>query len=86
MERTADLPASSRAWPTTLPTGQVVVGEGPVRSTGFSRVLPGVSVLDAQDVKYDALILRFTVALELDAQDAIYDALILRFTEPFLTS
>ncbi len=51
-----------------------------MRSTGFSRVLPGFSVLDAQDVIYDAVSLRFGVGFELDAQDAMYDALILRFT------
>jgi len=52
---------------------------------GFSRVFPGFSVLDAQDVIHDALILRFTVALELDAQDAMGDALILRFRTPCVT-
>ena len=82
------LPAASRAWPTTLPNRTGGGGGGPgaehrffASFARFSRVLPGFSVLDAQDVIYDAVSLRFGVGFELEAQDAMYDALILRFTD-----
>jgi len=92
MERTADLPAASRAWPTTLPNRTGGGGGGPgaehrffASFARFSRVFPGFSVLDAQDAMCDAVSLRFIAGLELDAQDVMGDALILRFTAPRMT-
>ena len=55
---------------------------GPVRSTGFSRVLPGVSVLEAEGVKCDVLILRNVAAPEPEEHRTRNDALILRNTAP----
>ena len=51
-----------------------------MRSTGFSRVLPGVSVLEAEGVKYDVLILRNTTAPEPEEHRTRNDALNLRNT------
>ena len=80
MERTADTrQPAGHGRPRSKP-GQVVAGEGPVRSTGFSRALSGVSVLGAEGVKYDALNLRNTAAPEPEDHRTKNDALNLRNT------